>query len=104
MDFHHLGMDIHPQNHVVVVLDTRSVMAFPSSDILVYACIKGYHAYKIKPDVHEELVIKLDHFNKFDKNAVGVYQQNKIVGHVPATPTPLHLCIKGLLDKYHVTW
>ena len=78
-------------------------MSFPKSEISIFACVKGYHAYKIKPQLHEILEVKLDFANKYDSNAIGVYYQNLIAGHVPARPIPLHICIGQLLEKYNIT-
>ena len=79
-------------------------MAFDMSEFHIHACIKGYHSYKIKPEMADSLEVKRDSSNKVDKKAVGVYFNKKMIGHVPATPVPLHTCIEELMEKYIVTW
>ena len=79
-------------------------MAFCMSEISINACVKGYHAYKVKPDEGVVLDVKPDLTNRIDKKAVGVFWNNKLIGHVPAKPVPLKSCFNDLLERYIITW
>ena len=72
----------------------------------IFACIKGYHAYKLKPGIGDTLKVKHDSNNKFDRNALGVYKNHQLHGHVPALPVPLNMCLKNIMEEYAtaVTW
>ena len=75
------------------------------SEILIFACIKGYHAYKIRPTVGDILDVRRNEKNQYDKNAIGIYDtRGHLVGHVPAKPVPLNMCIKEFLEKYSIKW
>ena len=74
------------------------------TEIHIYACIKGYHAYKYKPMDEEKLDVRHEPDNAHDRKAVGVYSGQRLIGHVPATPVPLQQCILNLLEKYVITW
>ena len=79
-------------------------MSFEMAEISVFACIKGYHAFKIKPCVGEECKLLRDHNNKFDKFAIGVYSNDLLIGHVPARPVPLSKCFWDMIESYSIMW
>ena len=62
------------------------------------SCIKGYHIYKIKPELNVQLSVVKEEGNKFDENAMIVCNtDDKIVGRVPANLCKLfrQLCSKA---------
>jgi hypothetical protein len=58
------------------------------ADLEVY--IRGYHAYMDvwNPVVGQTLVVKREPTNSKDKNAVGVFLEDVVVGHVPHNLAP----------------
>ena len=79
-------------------------MSFDCATISICACIKGYHAYKIRPVVGEECSVREETNNSIDPQAIGIYRGNLLMGHVPAKPVPLHVCLRKLMEKYNITW
>ena len=55
--------------------------------------IRGYHAYVSMwtPVLGQTLPVKREPTNKKDKNAVAVYLEDVVVGHVPHNTAPLFL-------------
>ena len=49
--------------------------------------LRGYHAYMdiCTPEIGQALLVKREPTNPKDKNAVAVYEEDSIVGHVPFT-------------------
>ena len=52
--------------------------------------VRGYHAYMDKwtPEIGQTLLVKREPTNPKDKNAVAVYEEDCIVGHVPYNLAP----------------
>lgn len=77
----------------------------------IYAVIKGYHEYKVKPEVRHTLDVCHEAENMFDKKAMAVYNddaQSSMVGHVPAKPIKLNETLwelnQQLPTPLHVKW
>lgn len=74
----------------------------------IHACIKGYHAYKITPEVGEELTVSPKKTNTFGTCAMGVWQGTQLVGHVPAIPVSLnralHEISSALPAAFGIKW
>ena len=69
-------------------------------EIRIYAVVKGYHSYRIKPTVGDVLMCEKEEENPYDKQAVKVVDgQDKIVGHVPARPVALNKAMRKIM-KY----
>lgn len=69
----------------VIVIPTNIIMLRMKAN--VFAVIKGYHGYKIKPEVGEVLDVRHEPGNVHDSEAMAVFnKEKKMVGHVPATP------------------
>jgi hypothetical protein len=79
-------------------------MSFAMSEISIFACIKGCHSYKITPKDSSALVVQPEKKNKFDANALSVLSNNELIGHVPARPVPLQICLGKLLQRYTISW
>ena len=62
-----------------------SSRAAPMLSFSIDAVIRGHHVYKSiwTPFVGEQLVLQRDERNKYDRYAVAVKKEKKIVGHVP---------------------
>ena len=56
----------------------------------IHSYIRGYHAYMDvwNPVVGQTLVVKREPTNSKDKNAVGVFLEDVVVGHVPHNLAP----------------
>ena len=75
-------------------------MSCTQSEFSIFACIKGYHAYKVKPNIGQMLQVKHDKHNTYDSKALGVYDSQQLLGHIPSSPIPLNVCLKAIMDKY----
>ena len=70
-------------------------------EIRVYAVVKGYHAYKVKPEVGDVLECHKEPLNSHDSKAVKVQtSEGRMVGHVPAKPVALNTGIYEILDTW----
>lgn len=58
-----------------------------SITITIKSCIKGYHVYKVRPAIGEEVVIRLEPDNPYDRMCQAIFTKDgKKVGHAPAAP------------------
>ena len=74
--------------------------------VKIHAIVKGYHAYRVKPNVGSMCNVNIDVGNKFDTEAVKVEFMGDTIGHVPATPYKLNRGIYDVLTHHNfpVTW
>ncbi len=74
---------------------------FSIKEISIHAVVKGYHAYRIKPDVGDVLRCQREPGNPRDPRAVRVVDgTGRTVGHVPARPVPLNKALFEILDNW----
>ena len=72
---------------------------FKLQKIKIQSIVKGYHHYKIKPDIGVVCNVVREPNNKYDNFAMAVLNENgNIIGHVPATPVALNKVIFEALD------
>lgn len=93
---------LHPLRILSVGLSVTkvsfSVAKMGWETINVYAVIKGYHHYHVKPDVGDVLRCFPEADNVVDKRAVAVYDGDVTVGHVPATPIKLNCALLQVIE------
>lgn len=81
---------------------------FSMTKVQIHSIIKGYHAYKRKPANGSMCNVIVEPDNNYDCMAVAVISSDgKMIGHVPASPIPLHMVFHEILDlskSININW
>ena len=71
---------------------------FSMTKIKVNSVVKGYHAYKVKPNIGSVCIVRREGDFGGNPSFAVISAENTVIGHVPAKPIKLNAAFVEILD------